>query len=544
MKTGTLYYGGPILTMEDHLPAPEALLVEDGCIADLGSLDSLKKQCSPLHTEYRDLKGKTLMPAFIDPHSHFSQYAHALLQIPLEDAKSLSQIQERIRSFLDLRRPSPGEWLIARGYDHNLLKERRHPSRFELDAAAPDFPLVLQHRSGHMGVFNTCALQRLGVTADTPSPSGGAIGKENGELTGYMEENAFLEYLKRVPSPDFQSLSSAFRTAQERYASYGITTIQDGMIVDEMIPLYKMLLEGDLLKLDLIGYPGAEKGRRFLEEFSSCTSGWGRFKIGGLKIFLDGSPQGRTAWMRGPYLPDGFSSPRYCEYRTMTDEEVLSAVRLALDKKLQLLAHCNGDAAAQQYIRAFETAFAASGAASAREFTAPIRPVIIHAQLIGKDQLVQAEKLGMIPSFFAAHIYYWGDIHIQNFGMERASCISPAATAGKLGIPYTFHQDSPVLEPDMLKTVWCAVNRLTKNGVLLGPEERVSALDALKAVTINAAYQYFEESQKGSLRPGKRADLVILGANPLTEPEEDICRIPVAETIKDGESIYRNPACS
>lgn len=547
MAKRTLYYGGPVITMEEPLYA-DALLVKGGKIEAVGSFDELKGLIASLpvddarQVEYRDLKGCTLLPAFLDPHSHFSQYASSLLQIPLDETESIPEIQDRIREFIRGNHTAPGQWLIARGYDHNLLAKNRHLTRWDLDEAAPSNPLLVQHRSGHLGVFNTLALDELGVTPQTPSPSGGLIGVKDGELTGYMEENAFMEYLKKAPSPSLDDLTGAFQKVQDRYASYGITTIQDGMIVDQMVPLYKMLLGNHLLKLDLVGYPGAENSQKFMKEFSHCIKTYqSRFKIGGYKIFLDGSPQGRTAWMRAPYLPDSSGQTDYCGYGTMSDEAVLAAVRMAADQGLQLLAHCNGDAAAEQYLCAFETAYKESGTASPKEFTAPLRPVIIHAQLIGADQLARAAELGLIPSFFIAHVYYWGDTHIRNFGMERASAISPASSAKALDIPYTFHQDSPVLEPNMLETVWCAVNRLTRSGIPLGPDQRISALDALKGVTINAAYQYFEEDRKGSLAPGKLADLVILGDNPLEVSPEAIRHIPVIETIKEGETIYRNP---
>lgn len=202
---------------------------------------------------------------------------------------------------------------------------------------------------------------------------------------------------------------------------------------------------------------------------------------------------------------------------------------------MQILAHCNGDAACGQYIRVFEKAAAAEG----KTLPADIRPVMIHAQLLGLDQIPNVKAMGMIPSFFAGHVYHWGDIHADNLGMERASHISPAASAEKEGIAYTFHQDAPVIEPDMLETVWCAVNRCTKNGKVLGSKERISVTDALKAVTVNTAYQYFEERERGSIAPGKRADFVILSENPLEKDKMQIRDIRVLATIKDGDVIYR-----
>ena len=257
-------------------------------------------------------------------------------------------------------------------------------------------------------------------------------------------------------------------------------------------------------------------------------------KIGGIKIFLDGSPQARTAWMREPYLLEDYNGEgkkediSYCGYSTMSDAEVKEAIDLAGNKKMQILVHCNGDRAAQQYIDAVK---------NMTEQIQEVRPVLIHGQLIGLDQLDEIKKLGIIPSYFISHVFYWGDVHIKNFGIKRAENISPAKSTLDKKIIFTFHQDSPVIEPNMLETIWCAVNRQTKDGITLGEKEKIDVLDAIKAVTINAAYQYFEENEKGSIKEGKIADLIILDENPFEAKE--IKNIRVHETIKNGETIYR-----
>ena len=249
-------------------------------------------------------------------------------------------------------------------------------------------------------------------------------------------------------------------------------------------------------------------------------------KIGGCKIFLDGSPQGRTAWMTEPYEN---GDPSYCGYPVMSDAEVTDAAAVSANLGLQLLAHCNCDAAARQFL---------SCLAKSADI-GKLRPVMIHAQFAGEGELDEMKRLGVMPSFFVAHVYHWGDEHIVNFGLHRASRISPAASALARGIKFTFHQDAPVIAPDMLETVWCAVNRVTEKGNLLGAEERISVYDALKAVTVNAAYQNFEENEKGTIEPGKAADLVILEDDPLSVAPQKIRYIRVSETVKGGESVYR-----
>lgn len=537
-----LYENGTILTMEKQMYA-EAVLVRDNKIAAVGKKEAVEAFASP-DAERINLEGRTMMPAFLDAHSHFMACANGELQISLDGAGSFKEIADRIKNYVSSRQIEKGTWLVGKGYDHNFLEERSHPDRHLLDEAAPDNPLVIQHQSGHMGVFNTEALRKLGIpmdgTGDLLEIPGGKIAVQDQIPTGYMEENAFLTFQKKIPLPSPKEFMEAVKKAQERYASHGITLVQEGLMVDEMLPLYQGIISAGILKLDIVGYLDMKGTGKFLDAMKQHREGFFRhFKIGGYKIFLDGSPQGRTAWMRTPYT-QGEEGAGYRGYPVHTEEEILAFVRRAMEEHMQILAHCNGDAACEQYIRAFEKAVSMDGSV----LPADIRPVMIHAQLLGIDQIPSVKAMGMIPSFFAAHVYHWGDIHTANFGMERASHISPAASAQKEGVVYTFHQDSPVIEPDMLETVWCAVNRCTKDGKVLGSKERISVEEALKAVTLHTAYQYFEERERGSIAPGKRADFVILSENPLEKEKMKIREIRVLSTIKDGEVIYRrDPVC-
>ena len=524
-----LFTNGTIRTLERRSPTAQALLVRDGRIAAVGNRTAVEDQAGPDACRV-DLAGRTLLPAFLDAHSHFTAVANQFLQVDLSGCRSWADIQDRIRDYIRREGIPAGRWVTAQGYDHNQLLEGRHPDRACLDRAAPENPVVICHQSGHMGVFNTAALERLGVTGDTPCPAGGVIGQENGVPTGYMEENAFLEFQKRVPMMPLEAFLGAYRKAQDLYASYGITTVQEGLLRRELVPLYQALLADGPLKLDVVAY-GDEAGTTAARQAfpASVRQYQQHFKLGGYKLFLDGSPQGRTAWLRQPYQGE----TAYRGYGTLTDAQVLDMVRRAGAERMQLLAHCNGDAACAQYLAALETA--------AREGVdlAAMRPVMIHAQLLGRDQLPAVKRLRVIPSFFVAHVYHWGDIHWENLGADRADHISPAGSAARQGIPFTFHTDAPVIPPDLLETVWCAVNRETRSGRCLGPEERVDARTALEAVTVNAAFQYFEERDKGTLAPGKRADLVLLDRDPLTAPSEELRDIQVLETRKDGVPIFR-----
>ena len=527
-----IFFNGNIITMDEACPYVEAVYIADGRIRKRGSSQeilALKEE----KTVCTDLAGKTMLPGFIDGHSHFTGLANSLSQCDLSDAADFDEIIVKMKAFIEENQIPEGEWVAGSNYDHNFLKEKVHPDRHVLDRISENHPIVIVHASSHMGVANTNALRCQKLTAAQPDPEGGHYGREagTGELSGYMEENAFISFQNQMPMISMDRLMNLMKKAQQIYASYGITTVQEGMVSKPLFQILQQAKKNEIFYLDLVEYLDLETCAELFEEQKKSWKGYeNHVKIGGFKMFLDGSPQGRTAWMKEPYenAPDG-----YCGYPIKTDEKVYGLILTALQKGAQLLTHCNGDAAAEQLVTQFEKVH--------REYSEyPLnRPVMIHAQLVQEPELMRMKKLTMTPSFFVAHTWYWGDIHIENFGKERADRISPAGTAVRLGLPFTFHQDSPVLKPDELETVWCAVRRITKNGVKLSEAERISVYEALKAVTVNGALQYFEENEKGSVEEGKLADLIILDKNPLEVPVDEIKNIRVLETFKEGRSIYK-----
>ena len=516
----TLYFGGPIVTLEEPRYA-QALVERGGRIAYVGDREEAERLAGP-GARRVDLEGRALLPAFLDPHSHLLACAYARLQVPLGECAGWGEITDRLSRHVQERGVQPGEWVKGTGYDQNALAEGAAPDRFCLDRACPNNPVVIQHASGHAGVFNTLALERLGAL-------NGDCGLERdgqGELTGRGEENPFLDLLGRIPMEGLEDVLRAFQGAQEEYASHGIATAQEGLLQPVMAPVYQEILRRGLLYLDVNAYvPPADYDRLRGQFVQGVSASPGTFQVAGMKIFLDGSPQGGTAWVREPYAGGG------CGTSTMTDGQVLSAFRQALDRDAQLLAHCNGDRAAEQYLTLLAQAEREAGKKLCR-------PVMIHAQLLGLDQLERVKALGVIPSFFVAHVYHWGEIHVKNFGLDRAGRISPAGSALTWGIPFTFHQDSPVIPPDMLETIWCACVRRTKTGRVLGAEERIPVEAALRAVTQTAALQYGLERELGTLRPGKRADFVLLSGDPLRTPPEELKKLQVERTIQRGRTIW------
>ena len=516
----TLYFGGPIVTLEEPRYA-QALVERGGRIAYVGDREEAERLAGP-GARRVDLEGRALLPAFLDPHSHLLACAYARLQVPLGECAGWGEIADRLSRHVQARDIQPGEWVKGTGYDQNALAEGAAPARLCRARACPNNAVDIPPASGLAGVFNTLALERLGAL-------NGDCGLERdgqGELTGRGEENPFLDLLGRIPMDGLEDVLRAFQGAQEEYASHGIATAQEGLLQPVMAPVYQEILRRGLLYLDVNAYvPPADYDRLRGQFAQGVSASPGTFQVAGMKIFLDGSPQGGTAWVREPYAGGG------CGTSTMTDGQVLSAFRQALDRDAQLLAHCNGDRAAEQYLTLLAQAEREAGKKLCR-------PVMIHAQLLGLDQLERVKALGVIPSFFVAHVYHWGEIHVKNFGLDRAGRISPAGSALAWGIPFTFHQDSPVIPPDMLETIWCACVRRTKTGRVLGAEERIPVEAALRAVTQTAALQYGLERELGTLRPGKRADFVLLSGDPLRTPPEELKKLQVERTIQRGRTIW------
>lgn len=511
----TLYFNGDILTMENS--SYEAIYIENGIIKKCGELARLKKSI-PNDTKLIDLHGQCLMPAFIDSHSHIVSVAKTLNLVDLSNSTSIKEIIERFNNFINITKPEKNKLLIGFGYDHNFLKEQRHPLAKDLDQIP--YPVIISHTSGHMGVINHQAMELFKIDNNISDPVGGKYGRdENNQLNGYLEERAFIELA--ASNDTSGDLKKQLIEALEIYASYGITTVQEGYMKKEEFELLDSLAKENKLYLDIIGYIDIRDNQKLYQDNSVYHRYQNHFKLGGYKLFLDGSPQGKTAWISKPYLESG----DYCGYPIYQDIEVQKYVDIALKDQVQLLTHCNGDMAAKQLLDAF------------KDKVTSTRPVMIHCQTLRPDQLPQLKKIGMIPSFFVNHIYYWGDIHLKNLG-KRAAQISCLHSALKQELPYTLHQDSPVIPPNMLESVWCACKRETKAGIILGKNEQISIYNALKGVTINAAHQYFEEKRKGSIKEGKVADLIILDKNPCKVSVNDILKIKILTTIKEGKIVY------
>ena len=384
-----IYINGDFITLEnDNI---EALATENDKIIKTGSKAEIL-EVADANTEIIDLKGNTLMPSFIDAHSHIFALAKSLMQISIDGLTSIEEIKNCLDKYKKENRTN--EWIIVNGYDNNILKNREHITKQELDEIFPDTPVIIENKSRHNGIANSEALEKLGITKTTADPEGGRIIFDK----GLLEENAFIDSLKKIPLPKIEEIINAFKEAQEIYLSHGL------------------LADMHEIFLDVVAYMDYRNVDEIKKEYSKFINKYNNnFKIGGIKIFLDGSPQAKTAWLREAYA----NEPEYYGYRIMKDEDVEEILENSKESNLQILAHCNGDKAAEQYINAI------------KNISGLKRPVMIHAQILGLDQLPDVKKYNIIPSFFISHIYYFGDIHIKNLGMKRAEHISPAGSSLK-----------------------------------------------------------------------------------------------------------------
>ena len=546
-------FGGPILTMEADQPRAEAIAIADGHILAVGDRTAVLALAGP-ETRQVDLRGRALLPGFVDAHGHFANALQVvswanIQRPPAGPVTSIADLLGVLREHVARHPVAAGEWVIAYGYDVDGLSDGRHLEKGDLDPVFPDNPVMVIHSSNHGAVLNSRALAIAGYSAETPDPAGGVILRRPGgnEPAGLVMETAFIPLFLHMPKPSQEEMLDRFAVAQTLYTSKGITTAQDGATAAADLALFQRAAAEGHLCLDLVVLPlvlevpgilrerfpdfhgeSLEFPQPALEAFGSYRH---RLKLQGIKLVVDGSPQGKTAFWGEPLLTPGPNGEANWRGQPLYPPELLNdAVARLAGQGLQLFAHCNGDAAIAMMIEACRRA----GLRPEQDH----RTVIIHSQFMAPGQLQQYAELGLHPSFFTVHAFFFGDTHLANLGFERASGMSPMASAMALGLHASNHNDFSVTPIEPMRMVETAMTRRSRSGVVLGASECVSAEAALRALTIEAAWQIREEGSKGSLAPGKRADLVILDADPTAVAPERLNEIAVMATVKDGACIY------
>ncbi|MCR9292154.1 MAG: amidohydrolase family protein [bacterium] len=546
----TIYHNGSILTMAGDQPNyAEALVVEDGKIVFVGDRDAALAMKSD-RTRIIDLKGKTLLPGFLDGHSH---YINSLLVAnqcklyapPSGPGADVPSIVAELQRYARQRGIAQGELIMGYGYDDSVMPidpstgERRLLNRDDLDEAFPDNPVRIDHVSMHGAVLNSLALEKYGITAETETPPGGVIVRKPGtrEPWGLIMETAFLPVFEQTEPMTAQQELDYTRAGQMLYAGAGITTAHDGAT---HYPQFRTMLrasEAGVNLIDVIAYPFVTDVDKVLGDLP--VDRWSkyenRFKVGGVKITLDGSPQGRTAFFTTPYLQGGPGGEQ--DWRgepTFPQELAKQMVKKVYDLQVPLIIHCNGDAAIDLFLEAYE--FARAG-----DYSRDWNVTTIHTQFMRSDHIPRFVQYKVRPSFYTLHTFYFAEAHLANRGEAQANYISPMRDAIDAGLRPSNHTDFVVAPLDQMMMLWTAVNRQSRGGAEVGPDQRVTAYEGLKSMTAWAAEQYDELETKGTLEVGKLADLVILERNPLQVPPMEIRDIKVVETIKEGVTIFPPP---
>ena len=528
-----VYVNAKVVTLDPQSRTVEALAVRDGRIAAVGDEVSIRKLAGD-GTAVHDLGGRTIVPGFYAAHDHFpgagriGLFTVDLSSPPIGRITTMEELVAALRA--KAAATPPGRWITGRGYDDTLLAERRHPTRADLDRVSTEHPIWLTHVSGHLGVANSEALSRAKIGRATPQPGDGRIRVDAaGEPTGVFEESLGM-VTKLLPGLTAEQQLRATEAAVRQYVPQGVTTaVIAGGSEASLEHLIGVVRRGTVpfRIVSMTSGGPAKTARESVKKFDSP-----RLRTGAIKLLQDGSIQGYTGFLSAPYYKPGDHDSVYRGYRLRSRAALVEKVDELHQAGYQIAIHGNGDAAIDDILDAYEAALTKTPRDDARHR-------IEHCQTARDDQLDRMRKLGITPSFFVGHVYYWGDRHRDLFlGPERAARISPLASAAKRSIRFTVHDDTPVTPVNPLQLVWVAVNRQTTGGKVLGPEQRITAEQALRAVTIDAAWQNFEEAMKGSLEPGKLADFCVLSDNPLTVPPENIRSITIERTVVGGKAIY------
>ena len=531
------FINGKILTMDAQSRVQQAVLLKNNIIEAVGSNEEIQQLITP-DTIVHDLHQQTMIPGIIDAHGHYPGQGISAIGLnlnspPIGHVKSIQQALEAIKQ--KAQTIDKGQWIIGYGYDDTVFTENRHFNRAELDKIAPDHPVFLIHISAHMGVVNSAGLKRLNIDENTPNPMGGEYVKDPAtqQLNGLITETAFAPARAEVTRFSFPTVLKISQTASNMYLEKGVTLAQNGLALKMHMSGLSMASRIGLTPLRVMAWPEEKYAHELYENDSQLQNlQHDKFYVGATKLVADGSLQIFTGFLTQPYHSHAPGQKAdYKGYPSIEGSTLSETVTKFHKKGYQLAMHGNGDAAIDNIINAV-------AAAQKAHYRDDPRHILIHAQMLRDDQMDRMLTLGITPSFFSAHTYYWGDRHRNIFlGKARAERISPTQTALEKGLRFTTHLDSPVVPMDPMLMVWSTVNRLTSSGKALGKEQGISVMQALRATTIDAAWQIFKEDTLGSIEKGKLADLVILEKNPLDDPAT-IRDIQVQKTFIDGVLVF------
>lgn len=529
MPADIVFLGGVVLTMDSRLPEATAIAVHNRRITFVGNDDDIDGQIGP-DTTVIDLDGRTMMPGINDNHCHPMGFGASLgwIDASPSNVRSISEVTALFGEAAS--RAVPGSWLRGRGYDDTRLDEHRHPTRWDLDGATGDFPALLTRTCGHMSVANTVALNLAGITRDTPDPDGGEIDRDDdGEPTGLLREHAQGRVRHLIPRPTVSDIKQAIVAAGNHFLSMGITSVAEaGISSSDQLQAYQELRKSEelpvrtylMMMIDDTLEPLAKLGIR-----TGFGDEW--LRIGPAKLLQDGSGGGRTAAMTRHYpdQPDNFGI-------TIHTQEQLDERFAAVAKAgFQGAAHAIGDRAIDMIVSAYERALAKYPQHNARWR-------IEHCGMMTPRLLARMKQVELLAVPQPAFIHYLGDSYLENFSEDALDLAYPGRSWFDLGITAIGSSDTPVVPADPWMNMRAAVTRLTQDGQLLGPSQGVTVDEALRMFTVHGAIGSFEESIKGSIAPGKLADLIVIDRDPREVDPVDLHTIRTDLTMIDGRIVF------
>ena len=578
-----IYVGGTVLTMDSAAPVAQAVVTNGNRIVYVGD-EAEALSYRRWYSTLIDLNGRTLMPGFIDAHSHFlaSGLSSVLVDLNASPTGSVDTPEALYKKIEEASASADaGEWIVGFNYDNTRFPTASHPDRLSLDKVSVNNPVYVRHHSGHMGVANSQALLRLlkfnslvdgdklpgdktagdevsgdsalslqrlssDVYSDSQLASLGVY-QDSDLLNGLLQEKMAPPLSRFLSELSLREYWRVFQNARDTYLRFGYTTVQEGSAGAQESRVLSWLSKLGILPMRVNVWLSADKLMARKSDARVTPVRQRFFQSDTIKIIADGSPQGATAYLSQPYFNNsesrGISLHSQDELAELIDHYWRAGFRVAV--------HANGDASIEDVINAAETLHRTGESLDSTSTYAnrsiegqsieghEPHLILVHAQTIRFDQLTRLRELGITASFFSSHSWHWGDWHRdQTLGEQRASRISPTGSAVKLQLDFTIHSDAPVTSPDPWHLLWVTTQRMTRSGLLLGADERISTNDALKAMTINAAIQAGLQNRLGSISEGKLADMIIVSDNPLQV--DDVRLVQVEEAIVNGVSIYQS----
>lgn len=512
--------GGNVLTMNQSQPYVEAVAVKGDRIVKVGTNEEISQLIGE-KTQVIRLNGKTVVPGFIDTHIHVTDFGRLLAWLDLSSAGSITEIQNLLKKGVE--KSPKGKWLLGRGWNQNCFKEKRFPTRFDLDAVSPDNPVIFYHQSGQVAVVNSKALELAGVTRLTTVPQGGAVDRDaaTGKLTGVLRDAATNLIWNVIPEPSEEELAEAVAVACEKILEAGVTSVH-WMVLSpiELTIIQKLHTQNRLLPRVYVVVPAS-----LLDNMANIPANDGTLKVGGAVISADGYLASKTAALFQPYTDGSASGKLLC-----TQEEMKTTATKVLKKGYQLVIHAMGDKAVDAAITAIEQV-------SKETPQKDRRNRIEQAAVLNQKLINRMKKLEVIvsvqPLVVTSEFSVWSAI--EHLGAERARMLFPLKTLIENGIHVTGGSDGPMEPLSPLMGIQAAVTRTTF------PEEQITVNEALHMYTVDAAYSSNEENIKGSIETGKIADLTIISDDPNNVSPNQIETIKVDMTIIGGKVIHPKP---